>query len=144
MKKLALLASATLLVSTFSFAQTLHSLDKDQVTKALQGNTIKTIPLVTLNNKLIENSMTGYFDQDGKIHGQLSNKPAGEPQADEGNWQVQADGTLCATWQHWNNKQPICVTVYKLTNGLLLVNKESEKFESLILQDSIKSGKHIG
>ncbi|HEX4044072.1 MAG TPA: hypothetical protein VHZ76_00215, partial [Gammaproteobacteria bacterium] len=82
-------------------------------------------------------------DKNGKVIGQMTNKPADEPQKDTGNWTVKADGTVCATWDHWNSNKPICVALYKLTNGLLLVNEESKKFESLILKDDIKSGNQM-
>ena len=98
MNKLALLAGAALLtLSSLSFAASLQSLNKSQVTHEVQGKTITTIPLVTLNDQLITNTFTGFFDKNGELKGQLANKPDNGPQTDSGKWQVKADGTLCAT-----------------------------------------------
>ncbi len=145
MKKRALLASALLLTaSTMCFAQSLHSLNKAQVTRELQGKTVTTISLVTLNNDLITNSFSGYFNQNGQVQGQFSVKPESDPQNDQGTWSVKSDGTLCATWQHWNKAKPICVTVYKLKNSLIFINEQTNKLETIILDDNIKAGNQIG
>lgn len=145
MKKIVLLVTAALLsVCTLSFgASSLQPLDKSQATQTIQDKTITTIPMVTLNGQLINNTFTGYFDKTGTVKGQLANKPDNDPQTDQGTWMVKSDGTLCATWQHWDNSKPICVSIYKLNNGILFVNQQTKKFESYILQENIKSGNQI-
>lgn len=144
MKKSVLLSALVLLsASTFSFGALLQSLNKTQVMSAMQGKTITTIPLVTIDNQLVNNTFTGFFGQDGKAQAQFTNKPDNQPQTDQGTWMVKADGTMCVTWQHWNQNKPICLAVYKLKNGIVFINTDSKKFESMVLDDNIKSGNQV-
>lgn len=144
MKKIAILSTGLLMIaSSMVCATSMQSLNKTQVTKELQGKTITTIPLVTLNNEFMTNTFTGYFDTTGQIQGQFATKPDNDPQNDQGTWVVKSDGTLCATWQHWDKSKPICVTVYKLSNGLIFINQTNKKLETLILDENIKDGNHI-
>lgn len=141
MKKSVLLSALIiLLVSSLGFAATLKSLTKEQVTNAFQDKTITTIPLLTLNDKLVNNTITVYFAKDGKINGQFATKPDNDPQTDQGTWMVKANGTLCAKWDHMNNQKPICVFVYKLNNSLVFANADTNKFESMVLNENIKDG----
>ncbi|EKD71025.1 MAG: hypothetical protein ACD_46C00291G0001 [uncultured bacterium] len=144
MKKSTLLMSALLFsISNLTFASAITSLNKAQVTNILKGNTITTISLATLNGTLINNSFTGYFDKSGQIHGSFATKPYSDQQGDRGKWVVKSDGTLCATWDHWHQSKPICVSVYKLENGMVFVNKENKKLETIILDENIKSGNQL-
>lgn len=144
MKKSVMLVSIVLLsLSAFAFGASMQSLSKAQTTQQIAGKTITTIPLITLNDQLIANSFTGFFDKNGQMKGQLASKPDNDPQTDEGKWIVKPDGTLCATWQHWHQNKPICVSIYKLTNGMLLVNQHNKKIETLILKENIKDGNQL-
>lgn len=144
MKKTIFLSAIALTVaSSLSFATTLNSLNKSQVSDTVSDKTITSIPLITLDSTLVQNTFTGYFGKDGKLAGQLSTQPGSGPQTDTGTWKVNADGTLCATWQHWNNSTPVCVSIFKLDNGLLLVNSKSKKFETLLLSTDIKTGNQL-
>lgn len=144
MKKLTILFAAVLFfVSTLCFADSLESLDKDQANNAIKGKTIKTISLITLNGKLVNNAFTGYFDETGKIKGKFTNKPENDPQTDQGFYLVKDDGTLCATWDHWNNNKPICVAIYDLKNGMLFVNKDNKKLETIVLAINVKQGNQL-
>lgn len=143
MKKLALWSVILLFSSTLGFAATLKSLNKEQVTSVFQDKTITTIPLLTLNDKLVNNTITIYLAKDGKMNGQFATKPENDPQSDQGTWLVKTNGALCATWQHMNNQKPICVAVYKLNNSLVLVNADTNKFESMVLNENIKDGNQM-
>ncbi len=144
MKKLTLVVFALLLsASSLVFASSIQSLNKSQVMKALQDKTITTISLVTMNGKLIDNSFTGFFNKKGELQGELASKPENEPKKDQGKWMVKSDGTLCATWSTWNQKKPICVAVYKLTNGMVLVNQQNRKLETIVLDENIKEGNQL-
>lgn len=142
MKKLQLASTIALLfVTSLCFATNLESLNKAQVTKQVQGNTITTVPMATLQGKLLNNNpVTVFFDKNGSVRGQFAEKPADSDQTDTGTWKVSADGTLCATWQHWDNSKPICVQVYNLNNALVFVNAKNKKFETMIMMENIKSG----
>jgi hypothetical protein len=145
MKKSVILFSAALLtISSVAFSASLQSLSKSQVTQEIQGKTVKTVPIVTVNDQLMDNTFTGYFDKNGQLVGQLAVKPDGVEQTDQGTWTVKNDGALCATWQHWNQGKSICVSVFKLKNGMLLVNQQTRKIETVILDDNIKDGNQIG
>jgi len=144
MRKLILVISTLLItLSSLAYGLSIQSLNKLQVINTLQNKTIVTIPLITLNNELINNTFTGYFDKNNQLQGRFSAKPDNDPQSDQGKWLVEADGTLCATWQHWHQGKPVCVTVYKLENGLLFVNKKSKKIETVVLDANIKSGNQL-
>ncbi len=144
MKKLALLSVVILFfVSPLGFAASMHSLNKEQVTNALQDKTMTTIPLLTLNGKLVNNTISMYFSKDSKLTGQFANKPDNDPQSDQGTWTIKPNGVLCTTWQHLNKQKPICVFVYKLQNGLVFVNIETNKFESMALDENIKDGNQV-
>ena len=144
MKKSYLLSAVVLLsLSTATFGATLKSLNKAEATKELEGNTITTVALATINDNLVTNAFTGYFGKDGKMQGQFANAPENQPQKDQGTWTVKADGTTCSNWDQWNNKQPVCFSVYKLSNGLLFINSENKKFLSLVLQENIKPGNQM-
>ncbi|WP_133127929.1 hypothetical protein [Legionella nagasakiensis] len=137
MKKSIVLSAALLpLISYSSFAMSLQSLNKDQLIKTFQGNTVTTVPLTTLDDQLVSNAISVYLDKDGKSQGKYANPPKDEePQTDQGTWTAKNDGTFCITWQHWNDGKQGCVFVYKLGNGYLIVNSENNNFESIVLKD---------
>lgn len=126
------------------FAASLQSMTQAQVTDLLKQKTMRTINLVTLNKKLINNTMTIYFDENGHVTGQLiDNVTNNDPQIDKGEWQVQANGAFCITWQKWNNHNPICMYPYELKNSILFINQTSNSFESMVLKTNIKTGNHL-
>jgi len=144
MKKLTTISAALLLsFSTISFGASINSMNKDQTTQALQDKTIKTASLSTIDDKVVDNSFTGYFGKDGKIKGTFAKKPAKEPQSDEGTWMVKDDGSFCVTWKHWNHVKPLCIATYQVSNGLIFINSDSNEFVSLALLDGIKSGNQM-
>ncbi len=141
MKKL-LLLPVLLSISTIGFAASLSPMNKATATSELTDKTITTISAVTLNGKVISDTFTGYFGKDGKMNGKLASKPADGPQTDQGSWKITADGKVCVTWQSWNNGQEKCVSFYKLSNALLIVNANNG-FESLALDNDIQSGNRM-
>jgi len=136
-------ASIALLFSGITFAASMQSLSQNALNDQLKNKTITTIPLVTLNGALINNTFTGFFAADGKLQGQLNNAPSNGPKADTGSWMVKANGALCATWNHWNDNKPLCVLVYKVNNGMVFINEDNQKLETIILDDNIRSGNQI-
>lgn len=144
MKKLSLVATALLFsLSNLTFAASIHSLNQAEMTKIFQDKTATTISLATSNGKLIENAFSGYFAKDGKVQGQFASKLDNDPQSDTGNWAVKPDGSLCVIWQHWTHSKPICVAGYQLENGVVLVNKETNNLETVILDENIKAGNQL-
>lgn len=145
MKKFLIMLSTVALtfVSASSFAQSIESLSKKQVTEMISDKTITTIPLVTIDKQLTTNTFTGFFDKSGTLTGQLANKPDNGPQTDTGTWTVKSNGSLCATWKNWNQSQPVCVSVYQLKNSLIFVNSENKDLETLILSTDIKTGNQL-
>ncbi len=138
MKKL-IFAFGLLSLSAYSYAAALSPMNKSQTQNALSDKTITTISAVTLDGKIISDSFTGYFGKDGKVAGKLANKPEDGPQTDAGTWKVKPNGMVCVTWEKWNDAKEKCVSFYKLSNSILLVNN-NKGFESLILDDQIKTG----
>jgi hypothetical protein len=144
MKMTSLIYTAALLtVASSSFAMTQQSLNQYQTTHMLQNKTITTVSLVTINKKLVTNSLTAYFDKNGTITGKLSEKPSDSVQNDQGKWTAKPNGTLCVTWEQWNNHEPICVSVFNLNNTILFVNTSNNNFESMVLKTDIRTGNQL-
>lgn len=141
-KALILLAASMVAVSSVSFAQSIHSLSKDQVTKMFADHTFTTLPVTTLNGDVMNNTFTGYWGNDGKMKGSFANKPDNDPQSDDGTWMVKNDGSLCATWSHWDNGKQVCVHAYETKNAVIFINAEN-KLETIVLINDIKSGNQL-
>ncbi len=143
MKASILTAAAVLLsISSISFAASIQSMNKEQITKTMAGKTITTIPLTTLNGQLMNNSFTGFFDKNGTVTGQFANKPENTVQNDQGTWKVKSNGTLCTMWHNWDGGKEVCMHVYKLNNGLVFVN-EGNRIETIILDTNIQTGNQM-
>jgi len=142
MKKL-LTLGILLSMSSLACAASMQSLDKSQVTKAMEDKTITTISLTTLNDQMMNNAFTGYFNKNGQIQGKFATKPDNDPQTDDGKWEVKSDGTLCVTWQHWQQSKPICVSLYHLKNGYVFVNNSTKKIETIVLDSDVKTGNQM-
>jgi hypothetical protein len=144
MKKIAIVSAiAVAAISTVSFANAINSLKQNELKQILTDKTISSAPVITMDNHLTPNTFSGYFAKDGTINGKLANQPDNGPQADAGKYKIEANGNLCVTWDHWNNQKPICVSAYKVGNGLMLVNTESHDFENLLLSSDIKAGNQL-
>lgn len=142
MKKALLLSAALLAFSSASIASSLTSMSSGQVKQTLADKTITTIPATTMGNQIIDNSFTGYFNQDGTVQGSFATKPSDTTQTDKGTWKIQSNGAMCVKWDNWENAQERCLTLYKLKNALLIVGPYG--FETLILSKDIKSGNQLG
>lgn len=140
MKKSIALFAVIMGISSITYGATLQSLDKEKVTKLFEDRTMTTISMVTLNNKLANNTLTAYIGKDGRIIGQLANKPHDIPQGDKGTWMVKEDGALCVTWEHWQGGKQTCVDVFETRNMLVFLNTITGKFESAALVDFFKDG----
>jgi hypothetical protein len=142
MKLLPVIGTTLLLsVASLNFAASLTSLKKSEAMGTLRDKTMTTISAAALNGKIIPNSFTGYFGKDGKMNGGFVNKPEDAPQNDQGTWKVREDGKVCVVWEHWFNSKEQCVYLYKLSNGLLIINTD-RGFESLVLTADLKTGNH--
>lgn len=142
MKKFRFGISLLLLVSPIALAATLDSMSKDDVTSTFSDKTFSTISAATLNGNVIDNKFTGYFSKDGKTTGKFDKKPDNGPQNDTGVWRVNDDGAMCFKWDHWDSNTERCVNLYKLQNGVLVVNTDNG-FETMILNKDMKSGNSL-
>lgn len=142
MKKIILASLVLFTTTSISFAGSIYSMNKMQAKNTLNDKTITTISAITLDGKVIADSFTGYFSNDGKVMGKLANKADGSPQTDNGMWKVNNKGMVCITWEHWNNAKEKCVNFYKLSNAILITNGD-KGFESLILNDQIQTGNQL-
>lgn len=144
MKKYTILSAALLSLTTLpSFSNSLHALNKAETLKLLSGNTITT-PVSKIQGEVVNNTFTGYFSKDGKMQAKFSNPLQNEPQADEGTWVIGRSGTFCVTWQHWGANKPHCMSFYKLVNGYVLVDNDSNSFESFIPTTGVARGNTMG
>ncbi len=126
--------------SQLSYSASMQSLDKEKVTKSFENHTLTTISTVTLNGKLAKNTFTGYFAKDGKMTGQLANKPDALPQGDKGTWKVKDNGELCVKWDHWESAKEVCMDIYETKNMLIFINVATGKFESAAVLEHFKEG----
>jgi hypothetical protein len=141
-KKVSTLCSFIVFIPALASAGTLKSMDKDEVTTTFKDKTITTISAATLNNEVISDSFSGYFANDGKMLGKFASQPKDQPQDDTGTWNVNSEGKLCYKWDHWNSGKDKCAAIYKLSNGLLVINDQNG-FESFILSANLKSGNQV-
>lgn len=142
MKQYLALIGLLTLVPSLCFAGTITSMNQDEVTNAFSDKTITTVSAATLNGKIVKDSFTGYLSPDGKGNGSFETKPKNGPQSDTGTWKVDPEGRLCIKWDHWDNGKEQCVSIYKLSNGLLVINNKNG-FESMILSEQIKPGNQM-
>lgn len=142
MKKLIISSAVLLAISSACMANSMQSLDQQKVKSLFEDKTITTIALTTLNGQTQNNIFTGYFGKDGKATGSFAPAPTNQPQADQGTWSVKNNGQLCMTWQHWNDAKEFCMAVYKTNNSVIFMN-QSNKLESVVLIDDIKSGNQV-
>ena len=140
MKKILFFTSVVLCsLSSISMAGSIHPLSGMEAKKLIEDKTVKTISAATLNGQIVDNSFAGFFGKDGKVSARFANPPASAPQADTGTWKMGSHNNICFTWQHWNNSQEQCVTLYKLSNAILVLGS-GKKFNSLVLNENIKPG----
>src|SRR5689334_5724520 len=99
MKACLLAATALLTISSISFANPapLQPLSKTVLEATLAGKTLTTVPLSTLENKLVADTLTIYFNKDSQAIGKFAVKIPNDPQSDTGTWKVESDGQLCIT-----------------------------------------------
>ena len=114
----------------------LTPINKTDLLNMLNGKTLETIPLSTLENKLVAESLSIYFNKTNEATGKFSKKPANDPQNDTGTWTVQNDGKLCITWKHWFNAKPFCDYVYDAKNSVIFIDADG-KFVSVALKKNI-------
>lgn len=141
MRKTLLSIILLLAITKICSATSLQSLNKAQAIHTIQNKTITTIPLITLDGRMLEHSISAYFNKDGKVQGRINKSDNNN--TDEGKWSIQSDGTLCTIWDSWNQHNPICVSIYKVTNGLLFINKENNKLETIALNENIKKSNQL-
>ncbi len=139
-----IISSLMLIVPALSFAagHTLKPMTGDEIKTSLTDKTITTIPATTLNGKIVANSFTGYFGRDGKLTGQFAQKPEDGPQKDTGIWKVNADQMLCFKWDNWDSNTERCVSLYRLNNGILVLNID-DGFETVIVERSTQPGNKL-
>lgn len=145
MKKFGIFLFATLFtICSFAYAANHFSpMTQSDVMNAFKDKTLPTVSFAMLNGKLVPNSFTGYFAADGKATGHFASPPQNNvPQDDEGTWTVKADGSFCATWQHWFNAKEFCTHVYDAKNSFILIDLDGE-FTALVMKDQIQSGNQL-
>lgn len=143
MKKRSIALFAALLVtSSLSFAMTLNSADKSQVTQFFINKTFTSIPASNLNGQYVENTFTGAADDQGHMWGKFAQKPADQPQTDQGTFTIKDDGQLCLTWQHWNGGQEFCVYAFNTDNAIVIVDTKSH-FHTAFMKSQVQSGNKL-
>jgi hypothetical protein len=140
MKKWMLRFGLMMAVTTASYAVTMESLGQEKIKKLLENHTMTTVSMITLNGKMVNNTFTGYLSRDGKIVGQLADKPGAARQGDKGTWTVTANGLFCVKWEKWQDAKETCANVYETKNMLIFVDATTGKFESAVPLEHVKEG----
>jgi hypothetical protein len=138
-KNIVISVLATTLISTTTLAETLNlnSLDKNQLTELIKGNTLTTGPGGYVNsNKYVANTLIIYYAADGKIKGRWLNPIKGDPQRDEGTWTIKEDGAQCNDWKHWGH---FCVYFYQIKDHYLIASTDQNEIV-IIAKDKITKG----
>ena len=141
MRKLPIIIGLVL-TSSLCFSASITSLNPSETKDVFNDKTITTIDAAALNGKILPNRFTGYFAPDGKMNGAFATAPVGAPQNDKGTWKINSDGLFCVTWEHWFSGKEGCLSLYKLNNGILIINTENN-FESLVLNAEIKQSNQM-
>ncbi len=144
MKKLKLtICSALILNTSWCFAATLNSMPQDLISQAFVGKTMITITsILGDNNQSLVNKLTFYIDTQGKIFGKLDTPVTNSPQNDQGSYAIKTDGSLCMTWQHWNNGQEWCANIFETANSYLFVDTNNN-FHTAVMKNNISSGNQV-
>lgn len=124
------------------FGATLNSINRDQFKEAFVDKTFTAISTSELNGKEINNRVTVYVGNKGKIKGKFSDKPANSVQIDQGVYKIKDDGMICITWQHWFNAKEECVYAYNTQNSYIMVDNNNI-FHFSIMKFAIKSGDNL-
>ncbi len=142
-KSTTLVFSALMTISTAVFAdQELESMSKADVQKALVNQTGTSIPTVRLNNQAVTNTFKFYMDDQGHIFGKFLHKPKGQPKIDQGTYNIDSDGKLHITWQHWDNAQAICFYLYNTQNDYLSIGCDNS-FHTAFVKASMRAGNQL-
>ena len=140
MKKQWAIFSVLSATSSLSFGATLNSISQDQFKQAFVDKTYTSIS--TAYGKETDNSVTVYMDENGKIQGKFTHKPANAPQTDQGVYSIKDDGLVCITWQHWFKGKEECVYAYNTQNAYIMVDNNNI-FHLVFMKSAIESGNHL-
>ena len=145
MKKIVVLFALLWSVCTICFADApLKIIKKDQLIATLQDKTMSTIYLTMFDKHLLPNSLILYFGKEGQVSGSFANKlDNGQPQKDQGLWDVDSSNALCVIWKHWNNGKKECVYVYDGMNSLIFIGLDGN-YNALALKSAILLGNQLG
>lgn len=141
-KQFVVLFAALIGISSFSFAATLNSADKSQVTQAWVNKTFTSVPVAHMGDQSLDNTFIGSLDDQGHIWGKFKKKLANQPQVDQGSYTIKDDGQLCLTWKHWNNAKEFCVYTYNTDNAYIIVDT-TNNFHTVFMKSQIQEGNKL-
>lgn len=149
MKKMIGLLFVFIAISTTSFALTLHSMNKAQVSKAFVNNTLVVTQAINLHWGMTQNtnnSKTVFLDNQGHLFGKMKYKPTNAPQSDKGTYIIKRNGTMLITWQHWDHGKTIHAHFFNTKNAYVAVDNmigSAMVFYGAFEKDQIHSGNHL-
>ncbi len=117
-------------------------MSKSQVQQAFVNKTFTSIATDNLNGRTINNTFSMYLDSKGNIWGKMSQKPANEPQTDQGVYTIKSDGSMNITWHHWDNKKELHALYFETKNAYVAVGKD-QMFHTVFMKEAIQSGNHL-
>lgn len=138
----ATVCALALLLSSYSYSDSITSLDKTQLQAAVINKTFSSIAIDNLNGKTINNTFSMYMDKHGNILGKMSVKPANLPQYDQGTYTIDQDGTFYITWQHWDERKKICGHLFETKNAYISIDCDNV-FHTVFMKDDISLGNKI-
>jgi hypothetical protein len=143
MKKIQLgLLAAIIGANSLAYGATLKSLNKDKMEQAIVNKTLVSIGTDNLNGKTIDNTFSMYVDDKGNIFGKMGQKPADEPQNDQGICVFNEDGSFSITWEHWDGAKQISGYFFETENAYISIDDQNV-FHTVFMKESITTGNHL-
>ena len=137
------LALSICLLSTLSYANTLHSMNKSQVQALLNNHTLISAPTDNLDGKTDHDILFLYADGKGHLTGYRAQPLGHSPQNDQGTYNISTNGIMNFRWHHWGNKQLHHACIYELKNAYLVTSCDDNMFHTLFMKSQIRVGKHL-
>lgn len=124
------------------FSASLESLNKEQFVTAFVNKTTVSLATDVFNGQVVPNTFSYYLDDKGNMQGKFGAKPKNGPQADVGNYKIEADGRVLCTWKHWYNGKTMCFQIFNTENAYISVDCNNI-FHTAYLKNAIKEGNHL-
>lgn len=134
-----LLLPILLMLSQLTFAVTLTSMTKDQVTQLVQDHSFMIGPSPVYRSKHVEDPIMVYFGSDNSLQGKWAHPMKSVAETDTGTWSIKPDGQFCVEWKTWGSQ---CMYYFEMKDNYLLLTSPNET-ALLVAKKDVFSGNKI-